>query len=152
MLYGYSDGNYFDDTLNTSCNIQQVLIHSNFCINSIQLKYSNGESIYSLVQHGSSDGYLSSFKVPDDQFISHIYLCYGSSIINKYSILQLQFITNIGVSSPLFGNIENGGNCFFLNLNGQLLGIGGYSDKFLNGIFFTSSELKSKIFILNFII
>ena len=143
-LYGYNIGNSFYDAGNdTSYNISKIMIYSNFSINAIQLEFSNGINSYTSSLHGdNSKGTLYNFIIPNQEYIFFIYVCYGTTLINRNSIIQLQFITNMGTSSLIYG-AKSGGICFNVNLPGGLFAIGGYSDNYLNGIYFNSTNLTT---------
>ena len=142
-LYGYNIGNKFYDTGNASYNLSKIIIYSNFSINAIQLEFSNGIDSYKSSLHGdNTKGTLYNFDIPNQEYIFFIYVCYGTTLINTNSIIQLQFITNMGTSSLIYG-AKSGGTCFNVNLSGGLFAIGGYSNDYLNGIYFNSTNLTT---------
>jgi hypothetical protein len=58
-------------------------------------------------------------------------------------VTALQFYTNLGIPSPMFG-INGVGLCRFFNLPGGLAGIGGYiGNAGVNGLYFKSNALPS---------
>ncbi len=147
-IFGYEIGSEFEE-YNSDYYIQQIIICSGAWIDGIQIQFSNGVDSYQTALHGGSGGGPSVFNIPSNEYISLIYVCYGLSYYRTYSILQLQFTTNKGKRSPLYG-YYGGGICLMINLAGEgLAGIGGYSDDYLNGIeFYSKSEITSKVFAL----
>jgi len=79
---------------------------------------------------GGLGGGLNTFNIPTGQFITIIYVCFSFPYIQG-----LKFTTNLGLVSSMFGGTA--GTCYNVNIPAPgLLGIGGFSGTFLNGIYF----------------
>jgi hypothetical protein len=141
-LFGYQTGNAFNLVGNSSYFIQQIIVQSGQWLNiiGIQLQFSNGINSYLspyIGGTGVSGSSSSSFFVPNDQFISSVYVC----SVWGY-VVSIQFTTNQEIQSPTYGTIWNPSlpfNCSMINLQSGLLGLTGYSTTCINGLSFISS-------------
>jgi len=110
-----------------------IRLHTTY--NSIQLQFSDGQDSIQTSVRGGLGGQPDTFQVPAGQFITFIYVCYGwAAEINANTILQFQFITNLGVSSSTYGTTSDG-TCSYIDFLEPLIGISGYADSYyINGL------------------
>jgi hypothetical protein len=119
-----SNPNYYIYAINVKCGT---------LIDGIQLQFQNSinNNIITDSLYGGSGGGLQTFYVPAGQFITSIYICYGSLIDS------IIFTTNLGTKSPKYGG--SGGGCTTVTLGTPgLLGIAGYYGQYLNLLQFIS--------------
>ena len=124
-----STSSFFDIGF-SSYYIQSFIVRSGVWVDGVQLTYTNGKSSYSSSVRGGTGGGVNIFNIPTGQYISIIYVCFSSPNIQGF-----KFTTNLGLVSSMFGGTA--GTCSNVTIPAPgLLGIGGYSGTFLNGIFF----------------
>ncbi len=119
-----SNPNYYIYAINVKCGT---------LIDGIQLQFQNSinNNIITDSLYGGSGGGLQTFYVPAGQFITSIYICYGTYVY------QLLFRTNLGTQSPYYGAYAGTCTTVYLGRPG-LLGIAGYYGQFLNLLQFIS--------------
>jgi hypothetical protein len=119
-----SNPNYYVYAINVRCGDW---------IDGIQLQFQNSitNNIITDSLYGGSGGDLQTFYVPAGQFITSIYICYGTYVY------QLLFTTNLGTQSPYYGSYPGTCTTVYFGRPG-LLGIAGYYGQYLDLLQFIS--------------
>ncbi len=100
-------------------------------IDAIQLNYTDGTNYYKSDNFGGNGGSPKFFDIPNGQYILSINICKDTSHLTK-----IQFTTNQGLQSPIYGTNIDGAICKTINLPSKLLGIGGYYGSYLQALYF----------------
>ena len=97
--------------------VQAVKVRYGSWIDAISLLLGDGVSSYWTTAHGGTGGQEYTFTVPDGSNIVTI------NVISATKVYAIQFVTNKGLISPLYGG--SGGVLVQLSLGGPLLGLYG---------------------------
>jgi WD40 repeat protein len=138
--FGTSSGYYSKGISLPNYYISAIYVHSGSLIDGIQLEFQNSvtNDTFTDSYYGGSGGNVEKFAVPNDEFITSIYICFG------VFVYQLRFKTNKGTKSPYYGGY--GGTCAKISFEKPgLLDISVKYEDYLNRIqFFSSTPIETE--------